>query len=506
MSVSTGSAIDVLHVDDDPSIAELVATFLEREDDRINVRTASSPTEGLEQLRARDFDCVVSDYDMPQTNGIEFLDAVREEYPELPFILYTGKGSEAIASDAISAGVTDYLQKQSGTGQYVVLANRISNAVGQYRSRRAVRETERKLSELAERTDDILFMFSGDWDELLFVNSAYEEIWGGSIDELSANPTSFLDLIHPDDRERARESMDRLSAGESSQLEYRVVPPDGAPRWVQGDTKPIQDDDGSVLRIVGLVRDITEQKQRELQLESIIRNLPGYVYRHGYDPEYPLQFVKGDVEQITGYTATELEDRVTNAEEIIHPEDRDGLWSDHLEGLETTGQFDSTYRIITKAGDVRWIRDQGQLIENPVTGEEVIDGLITDVSANVRRERALRDEQTFIEESLDALRDVFFAVDTNGALRRWNERLSVVSGYTDAELESMAATELFVEEHRDRITGRIEELMETGSAVVRADVLTADGERRPFEFRGARLSNPLRNEVIAVGVGREISE
>jgi DNA-binding NtrC family response regulator len=114
--VSTRSAIDLLHFDDDPSIAELVATFLEREDDRINVRTASSPTEGLEQLRARDFDCVVPDYDMPQTNGIEFLDSVREEYPELPFILYTGKGSEAIASDAISAGVTDYLQKQSGTG------------------------------------------------------------------------------------------------------------------------------------------------------------------------------------------------------------------------------------------------------------------------------------------------------------------------------------------------------------------------------------------------------
>ncbi len=51
-------------------------------------------------------------------DGIEFLEAVREGHRDLPFILYTGKGSEEVASDAISAGVTDYLQKGSGTDQY----------------------------------------------------------------------------------------------------------------------------------------------------------------------------------------------------------------------------------------------------------------------------------------------------------------------------------------------------------------------------------------------------
>jgi PAS domain S-box-containing protein len=386
------------------------------------------------------------------------------------------------------------------------LANRISNAVNQYRSRRAVQETERKLSELAERTDDILFMFNGDWSELLFINSAYEEIWGGSIDELEEHPTSFLDLVHPEDREKARASMEQLSTGESSQVEYRVVPPDGEPRWVHGDTKSIQDEDGNVVRIVGLVRDITEQKERELHLETIIDNLPGYVYRHGYDPEYPLEFVKGDAELITGYTATELEDQVVHAEDIIHPEDRAGLWSNHIKGLEATGRFDSTYRIVTKDGDVRWIRDQGQLVENPVTGEEVIDGFITDVSDKIRREQRLRNQQTFIDESLDALQDVFYAVTENGELRRWNERVSAVSGYTDEELDGMDATELFVEEHRERVTESIEEIMKTGSSVVQADILTADGERRSFEFRGTRLTDPLRDEIVAVGIGRDISE
>ena len=504
--MSLGDAVRVLHVDDEPSFADMVAAFLGREQDRISVQTATSPTDALQQLAANDIDCVVSDYDMPGMDGIEFLDAVREDYPELPFILYTGKGSEEIASDAISAGVTDYLQKESGSGQYTVLANRIRNAVDQYRSRQAVQETERTLSKLAERTDDVLFMFNGDWSELLFVNSAYEKIWGGSIDELEENPTSFLNLVHTEDREKARASMEQLSQGEPSQVEYRVVPPDGEPRWVQGDTKPIQDEDGDVVRIVGVVRDITEQKTRELQLETIIDNLPGFVYRHANSSEYPLKFVKGDAELVTGYTATELEDQIVHAEEIIHPEDRGGLWSNHIRDLEARGRFDSTYRIIAKDGDVRWIRDQGQLVEDPVAGEEIIDGFMTDISDEIRREQRIKNQQRFIDESLDALQDAFYGVAEDGTLRRWNERVSAVSGYTDEELDGMDVTELFVEEHRERITEAIEELVQTGSSVVRADVLTADGERRSFEFRGTRLTEPLWDDIVAVGIGREISE
>lgn len=135
------NAIRVLHVDDEPDFADLAATFLEREDDRFDTETATSATEGLDRLSGRTYDCIVSDYDMPRTNGIEFLEQVREKWPNLPFILFTGKGSEDLASDAISAGVTDYLQKQDGTEQYELLANRIENAV---QARRETQRAERR--------------------------------------------------------------------------------------------------------------------------------------------------------------------------------------------------------------------------------------------------------------------------------------------------------------------------------------------------------------------------
>jgi len=206
-------------------------------------------------------------------------------------------------------------------------------------------------------------MFDGDWSELLFVNSAYGDIWGGSIDELEQNPTSFMELVHPDDRERARASMERLSNGEPSQLEYRVIPPGEDPRWVQGDSKPIRDGDGNVVRIVGLVRDITEQKERELELETIIDNLPGYVYRHGYDSEYPLKFVKGDAEGITGYTATELEGEVVNVDlrsTDIHVED---VTQETADGEEVPRPLDASNLLVTDL-DLEDERREARLEDN----------------------------------------------------------------------------------------------------------------------------------------------
>lgn len=378
--------IRVLHVEDDPGFANLVTTCLEDEDSRLDVSSANNPDEGEEVLSETTTDCIVSDYDMPHRNGIQFLEAVRNEYPDLPFILYTGKGSEEVASEAISAGVTDYLQKGSGRSQFAVLANRIGNSVEQYRSQQAIRETEEKLSELADRTDDVLFMFNGDWTELLFINSAYEDIWGESISELQADPRSFLEHVHPDEKERLHSAIEQSTNGTPVEREYRIVRPDGQQRWVSADAKPIVDDDGTVSRIVGHVRDVTERKQGELQLETIIQNLPGYVYRHKFTPEYPLEFVKGDAESVTGYTTTELEEDVSLAEEIIHPDDRENVWETGMESIQEAGRYDITYRIITKHGEQRWIRDQGQLVEDPVTGEEYQDGFITDVTDQKERE------------------------------------------------------------------------------------------------------------------------
>jgi PAS domain S-box-containing protein len=140
--------VRVLCVDDDPEVAELSATYLRRELGDASVRTATDAASALEVLDD-DVDCVVSDYEMPGRSGLELLRAVRERDADLPFILFTGKVSEAIASDAISAGVTDYLQKRGPEG-YELLANRVENAVSQWRAQRNYKRAREKTARLHE--------------------------------------------------------------------------------------------------------------------------------------------------------------------------------------------------------------------------------------------------------------------------------------------------------------------------------------------------------------------
>ncbi|WP_018257445.1 response regulator [Halomicrobium katesii] len=116
-------AIDVLVVDDEPQMAELVGTYLERTGDDLQVATATSVGQGLDALDDR-FDCVVSDYHMPQMDGLTFLERVRERVPDAVRILYTSDGDAELMIEARDAEV-DYVHKQVSTKQYAAMATHI---------------------------------------------------------------------------------------------------------------------------------------------------------------------------------------------------------------------------------------------------------------------------------------------------------------------------------------------------------------------------------------------
>jgi PAS domain S-box-containing protein len=185
LPVASGEAkqsVQVLHVDDDPDLGELAKTCLERVDDDITVTTETNVVQALDQLGDGDIDCIISDYDMPNTNGIEFLEIVREQYPDLPFILFTGKGSEEVASEAIAAGVTDYMQKSNGLDQYEVLANRVQNAVDRYRTQQQFWDSLSWYRRLVEQ--DLTGVFIIQDGEFVYVNERLAEIFGYSQSEL----------------------------------------------------------------------------------------------------------------------------------------------------------------------------------------------------------------------------------------------------------------------------------------------------------------------------------
>ena len=192
MSART-KAIHVLHVDDEPDLADLASTLIEREHEAISVETETDPRECRKRLEddSMTFDCIVSDYDMPHLNGLELLDNIREMHPNLPFILFTGKGSEEIAAEAISRGVNDYLQKETGTDHYKMLANRINQHVQQVRTEQALKNSEAKYRALVDQ--NIVGIYLMTRTEFRYVNPRLAEIFGYEQDELIHNtPTSIV--------------------------------------------------------------------------------------------------------------------------------------------------------------------------------------------------------------------------------------------------------------------------------------------------------------------------
>jgi len=168
-----GRGIRVLYVDDDEPFREPAAEFLEREGERISVLTESEAADAVDRLETDRVDCVVSDDEMPGGDGIELLRTVRDDYPDPPFILLTGKGSEAVASDAFSAGATDYVQKERGTDRFTVLANRIGNVVARAR---ADRQRRRRLEAIETAQEGIAILDPDGY--FVYANEAYAELYG----------------------------------------------------------------------------------------------------------------------------------------------------------------------------------------------------------------------------------------------------------------------------------------------------------------------------------------
>jgi len=129
-----------------------------------------------------------------------------------------------------------------------------------------------------------------------------------------------------------------------------------------------------------------------------------------------------------------------------------------------------------------------------------------DITEREKRERELRREREFVRQSLDALDDLFYVLDTDGTIQRWNQEVVDVTGYDAAELDGLPAIEIFPEAERRTIADAIATTLRDGETTVQADLLTSDGERIPYEWSGARLTDTDGDTSGVVGIGRDISQ
>ena len=138
-------------------------------------------------------------------------------------------------------------------------------------------EVQRLFAQLADQANDILWLVTRNWGELVFMSDAYEDVFGQSRAKLREDPRAFLEAIHPSDRERVHRALERLSNEESIDIEFRVNPAEDYGRWVWTRGGPITDDTGTITHVGGFTRDITTRKAREQELTHAKRHYEAMV-------------------------------------------------------------------------------------------------------------------------------------------------------------------------------------------------------------------------------------
>ncbi len=159
-------------------------------------------------------------------------------------------------------------------------------------------ETERRkeaayFQQISDHVNEALWLASVNQTQAFYVNPAYERIWGRSAAGLYADPHSFIDSIHPEDRERVVAALPNQGRG-NYDIEFRVIRPDGTVRWVRDRAFPIGDEQGKVYRIAGITEDITERRQAEKQQLELaverekVKMLRDFVSEATHDLKNPL--------------------------------------------------------------------------------------------------------------------------------------------------------------------------------------------------------------------------
>ncbi len=173
-------------------------------------------------------------------------------------------------------------------GRPVRMLGIVQDITDRKQAAKSQKESEELFREFSENTEEVFWVRDLRTSRMIYVNPAYEKIWGRSSAALLANPLDFLDAVHPEDLNGVREAMLRQQHGTYFNRDYRIMRADGQMRWVHVHAFPIRNSDGVVYRIGGLARDITVQQQAEAerirreraQVQTLVREVHHRIKNH----------------------------------------------------------------------------------------------------------------------------------------------------------------------------------------------------------------------------------
>ena len=157
---------------------------------------------------------------------------------------------------------------RDGSGNIIGTASIGEDVTERKRAEEKLRESEEKFRQIAENINEVFWITDPAKHQMLYISPAYEHIWGRTCQSLYESPQTWLDAIHPEDRQRVLEaSMTKQERGDYNEI-YRIQRSDGSVRWIHDRAFPVRNNAGEVYRVVGVAEDITEHRKLEEQFRQ----------------------------------------------------------------------------------------------------------------------------------------------------------------------------------------------------------------------------------------------
>ncbi len=253
----------LLVVEDEIITAVTESSMLKRYGYIVNaVSTGEAAVEAV--MGGGDYDLVIIDLNLGDgIGGVETAKRILE-IRELPVIFLTSYTRKDIVEQVNSVPRYGYVIK--GSGEHILVSS-IEMAIELFNSRKKSEDDELYFNQLTDNLNEMFWL--RDRHKLIYISPAYEKIFGRTCRSLYDDQDSFLDMVHPEDRERVRQIHSNIkSQSEPVEYEYRIVKDNGDTRWILGKIHPVHDKRGRVFRFAGVAEDITNRKLAEREIEK----------------------------------------------------------------------------------------------------------------------------------------------------------------------------------------------------------------------------------------------
>jgi len=541
----------VLYVDDERDLLEMGKLFLEQSPE-FHIEIAISAKEALELPEIHSFDAIVSDYQMPEMDGIEFLKAVRERFGDVPFILFTGRGREDVVIDAINHGADFYLQKGGDVRpQFAELSHKIRQAVARRRAEHSLIESEKRLSDIIGFLPDATLAINRE-GIIIAWNRAIEEMTGypasvmlGKGDHEYAIPfygerrSILIDLIFESD-EVIEQKYSHIHREKDILIADTTLPHlQGREVTLLGKASPLYNIEGEIVGAIEAIRDITEQKKAVDELRAAYEQISASEeelreqyeelaeseqkireseskYRDLFEnsvlgifrttPEGKFSAINITFARIAGYgSPQEMIDTVGDIRTHLYvdPEDR-WRFEGQLKSEGKVKEFEA--RFYHHDGNIIWVKINAIAVRDPHGAVLYYEGTIEDIEDQKKAEAALKKEKTFSDAVIDSVPGLLYLYDSEGRLIRWNKSHETITGYSAEELAGMHLLDWYRgdDDAIATISAGAERALKEGYASAEANLQVKDGKKIPFFFTAQRLE--IDGKIYFTGVGIDITD